>query len=70
MTKGKPSGMSDPNRDEHAGKGGSYQRDPVTGQRTLVERAGQPAPPVVETEPAPIPAADTQPAKSKGAGNA
>lgn len=45
--------MNEPKRDEHAGMGGSYQVDPATGKRTLVERHGQPA----ENKPAPAPAA-------------
>lgn len=68
-------------RDAHAGMGGSYQVDPVTGLRTLVERAGQPAPtsaptnepapaPASTPEPAPAPAAAVKPANTKGARNA
>lgn len=31
------------NDDEFAGQGGSYELDPVTGKRTLVERTEDPA---------------------------
>lgn len=40
--------------DPYAGQGGSYLLDPVTGERTLVERTEDPA------DMPPPPAADTQ----------
>lgn len=65
-------------REEHAGMGGSYLVDPATGRRTLVERAGQPAPAndpappstPAATDPAPAPAAAVKPATQKGVRNA
>lgn len=35
--------MSETNTDEFAGQGGSYELDPATGKRTLVERTQEPA---------------------------
>lgn len=35
--------MSDTTTDEFTGQGGSYELDPKTGKRTLVERTEEPA---------------------------
>jgi hypothetical protein len=37
-------------KDENEGKGGSYIRDPETGERKLVERTDAPAPTPAEPE--------------------
>lgn len=43
--------MPDTVHDQHAGHGGSYILDPKTGQRRLVERTQEAAPPAAEQQP-------------------
>lgn len=45
--------MPDTTPDQHAGHGGSYILDPKTGQRRLVERTQEAAPPATEQPTAP-----------------
>ena len=37
--------------DQYAGQGGAYEIDPVTGERTLIERTQEPQPQAPAPEP-------------------